>query len=121
MSDMTYRQPDHFDRGTPVRLTFDAGCASVGYVLDVSDDGATFDLEFPSTDGQRAGVFVPGRVARVTLPAHCVVALCEWRDPVPCQYDATTTVHPWDDEPANLCPHHTRESLLIALDGSMTR
>ena len=120
--------------GTAVRLSFDTGPKSVGYVLDVID-AVRVRLEFPSETGTHDGEYVDQRVAVMVLPNHILVPVCEWVETyaddwglacsepgvptsfdIPCHHDATTTVHMPADQwgpsvPMNLCPEHTRESL----------
>jgi hypothetical protein len=123
--------------GTPVRLSFDTGRKSVGYVIEILD-AVRVRLEFPSDVGVHDGEFFDGRAAVLVLPSHVVVPVCEWVETyadewglacsepgvptsfdVPCHHDATTTVYPPDSMdcalPVNLCPEHTRESLAHVL------
>lgn len=131
--------------GTAVRLSFDQGPASVGYVLTVIDK-VRVRLEFPSDDrSHERGVYTDRRVTEFVMPHTVLVPVCEWVDvfddgyglacsepgvpteiEVPCHHDATTTVYvrnPWEPSdaepsPLNLCPEHTTELLRDALTES---
>lgn len=129
-----------FIPGTAVRLSFDTGPKSVGYVVEVIDD-VRLRLEFPSATGTHDGEFFEGRASVFVQPVSVLVPVCEWVEShpdeyglacsepgvptvidIPCHYDAVNTVWPRDPQspdeppvPMNMCPTHTSESLLEAL------
>lgn len=129
--------------GTAVRLSFDQGPASVGYVLAVVDK-VRVRVEFPTEPGAREGIYSERRVSEFVMPVTVLVPVCEWQDEyadewglacsepgvptsfvVPCHHDAATTVHVREpdgtESPWNLCPEHTTESLRDALTESVRR
>lgn len=119
--------------GTPIRLWFDEGPATIGYVLSQVDD-ARLRVEFPVVDdgtvarpdAEPEGEFIQGPAFTQTLPATLLVAVCEhvetyddeWglacSEPnvptvmsIPCLMDATFSVaDPISAVPTNLCAEH---------------
>lgn len=127
---------DYVMAGTPVRLSFDQGPASVGYVREVIDK-VRVQVEFPCDDASHDGEFIDGPATVFVAPRSILVTVCEWTETyadewgmacsepgvptsysVPCLFDATTTVYP-GGAPVNLCPEHATQSLRDALRESV--